>query len=229
MIKNLIILILATVGLCSCGKKSKSTIDNVVIDLEILDSTTNGNILMSLTNEPNQYIYTDTLYKFSTGNNIRIQNSFPKSGGTIEGPGYNVITGKNYAYAIFWTRVINESETALDLSINFPADSLSVFTSPGSYLKLFLPSDKMTADKQSLYDYGITELKSYLDINFNKRDMLKKTLQPNKEYLFYVAALSYRAEGKIRAGFVLKDQELFYSISIEPHGSGLIPCGRITF
>jgi len=47
----------------------------------------------------------------------------------------------------------------------------------------------MTIDKQSLYNYGITGLKSFLDTDFNKT-MLKRSINPKDEYLFYVVLLS---------------------------------------
>lgn len=199
----------------------------------------------------------ESKYTDSTGKSVIIQNSFPKGGGYIDGisgytdftgngvitqnsfsigredigrkRGYTDSTGKNYGYAIFWTRVINETATPLELTINFPADSFAIFPSPASYLKLFLPPDKMTLDKQSLYNYGITGLKSFLDTGFNKPTMLQKTINPNDECLFYIAALSYQAGGTSRAGLVLKGQDLFYRISIEPLGTALIPCGQIVF
>jgi hypothetical protein len=230
MSKRLIILILAITGFCSCGQSSKPPPDKVTIDLETVDSTKNDNRQTPLTYNPDTYIYTDTMYTFSTGKGVIIQNSFPKGGGDIDGiRGYTDSTGKNHAYAIFWTSVINEATIPLELKINFPAEPFTIFSSPDSYLKLFLPPDIMTLDKLSLYNYGITGLKSFLDTNFNKPTMLQKTINPNEECLFYIAALSYHAAGTPRAVIVLKEQDLFYRISVVPRGSALIPCGQIVF
>ncbi|MGH9927163.1 MAG: hypothetical protein ACRD5B_17500, partial [Nitrososphaeraceae archaeon] len=93
------------------------------------------------------YVHVDTEIKYSdpTGKGVIIQNSLPKSGGVAdEKSRYTDSTEKNYRYAIFWTRVINETATPLELTINFPADSFAILPSPGSYLKLFLPPDTMT-------------------------------------------------------------------------------------
>jgi len=127
-------------------------------------------------------------------------------------------TGKNFGYRIFWTRVINETATPLELTINFPADSFAILPSPDSYFKLFLPPDTMT-------------LKSFLDTGINKPTMLQRTINPKEACLFYIGALFYQGEGVARAGLVLKEQDLFYSIrGIAPQlDSALIPCGQIVF
>jgi hypothetical protein len=65
---------------------------------------------------------------------VIIQNSLPKGGP------YTDPTGKRFGYGIFWTRVINQTTSPLELTINFLGDSFAIFPEPGSYLKLFLPS-----------------------------------------------------------------------------------------
>lgn len=88
----------------------------------------------------------------------------------------------------------------------------------------------MTLDKESLYDYGSEFLKSLLDTGLNKPTALQRTINPKEEYFFYIGALSYKSGGMVRAGLVLKDQELFYRIGIIPHfDSALFPCGHIVF
>ncbi len=152
---------------------------------------------------------------------VIIQNSFPKGGLR-----YTDSTGKEFVYAIFWTRVMNETAIPLVLTINFPADSFAI-TSPHNYVKLFLPPDTMTLDKQSLFDYGLG-LKSFLDTGFNKPTMLHRTINPKEECVFYIAVLSHRGyNGSVRAGLILKEQNLFYRMNmLDP---ALIPCGKIVF
>ncbi|MBI2429560.1 MAG: hypothetical protein HYV29_12350 [Ignavibacteriales bacterium] len=86
----------------------------------------------------------------------------------------------------------------------------------------------MTLDKVPLGDYGLTNLQSFLDAGFNKPSMLQRTINSKEECLFYIAVLIYQARGTARAGLVLKEQDLFYRISIDPQ-SALIPCGQIVF
>lgn len=228
--KSLIVMILAITWLCSCGQRSKPTTSKVSIDSEILDSTKNNNKELSQNHDLERYIYTDTTYTSSTGKGITIQNSYPK-GGMIEPNGTQYIdsTGKRYSFRAFWTRIINETNTPLELNINCPADSFAIFTPPDSYLKLYLPTDTLTYDKLSSFNYGLTGLKSYLDANFKKASLLQKTINPNEEHIFYMVALSYQAGGFTRAALILKEQDLYYRISIAPHGSGTIPFGKIAF
>ena len=152
---------------------------------------------------------------------ITIQNSYPRGGSRYTDSG-----GKDFVYAIFWTRVVNETATPLELTINFPADSV-VITSSYNYFKLFLPPDTMTLGSQLVYDYGL-DLKSFLDTGFHKPTMLQRTINPKDESVFYVALLTYRPyNGAVRAGFILKEQNLFYRVNmIDP---ALIPCGKIVF
>jgi hypothetical protein len=171
---------------------------------------------------------------------VIIQNSFPK------GDGYTDSSGKIFGIAIFWTRIINETGNPLELTLNFSADSLAIPSSPDSYLKLFLPPDTMTLDKASLYGYGLTDLRSFLDTGLNKPTMLQRTINPKEEYLFYVGVLRYevfnqgpggpttrqaghhqKGGGATRTGLVFKEQGLFYRINLlDP---ALIPCGQIVF
>jgi hypothetical protein len=172
-------------------------------------------------------IDTETKYTRSNVKGVLIQNSYPKSAGDDEKCRYTDSTGKTYRYAIFWTRVVNETNTPLELAINFPA----ILRSPYSHVKLFLPTVPMTIDKESLYNYGITGLKSFEDADFNN-GILKKTINPKEESLLYIVLLSplYHVGGTLRTGLILKGKDLFYRISIAPQvDSALIPCGQIVF
>jgi hypothetical protein len=178
----------------------------------------------TLTYYPGTYIDTESRYTDSTGIVVIIQNSLPKGGS------YTDSTGKNFGYRIFWYRVINETSAPLELTINFPADSFAILSSP-DYLKVFLPSDTMTLDKETLYSYGATGLISFLDTGLTKPTMLQRTINPKEACLFYIGALFTQGYGAARAGLVLKEQDLFYRIrGIAPDlDSALIPCGQIVF
>lgn len=178
----------------------------------------------------------DTEFKYddSLNKGITIQNSYPKGGVAINGiSGYTDSSGKTHGFGIFWTRVINETATPLELTVNFPADSFAISQAPNSYFKLFLPPDTMTVDKVSLYNYGydITDIESFLDTNFDKPTMLQRTINPKEECLFYVIMLIHFPEqsGSIRAGLFLKEQDLFYRFTVNPLGSEIIPSGQIVF
>jgi len=229
MKRVLIISICSIVWLSSCQQKSKSRTGKVAVESDIKNTAHSNKRQPSQTHDLEKYIYTDTTYTLAKGKNITIQNSFPK-GGMIkpDGTQYSDLTGKLHGFASFWTRIINETDSPLELNINVPADSFPIFAPPDSYLKLFLPQEKFSVDKLSKFNYGLTEIKSYLDANFDNASILQKTINPNEEHIFYVITLSYEAAGTPRAGLILKEQDLYYKMSIAPNGSGIVPFGTIT-
>lgn len=230
MRKNLIILILATTGFFSFGQSDKSTPDTV-------DSTKNKG-QKTQTYIPNSFIESEFKYTDSAGKEVIIQNSGARGGGNIDGDrdpnavrGYDDSTGTHYGHGIFWTRIINETNSPLEFSINFPADSLSISPPPDNYLKLFLLPDAMRVDKLSSYNYGITGLRSFFDNNFDKPTGLQTKINPNEEYFFYVTTLIHMPDqrGPITAEVVLEEQNLFYKVSVTGIGTKLIPIGQLVF
>jgi hypothetical protein len=177
-----------------------------------------------------KWIDTEVMFTDSVGQSVMVYNSLPKGGGR-----YIDSDGKVYSYVIFWTRVINESATPVELAIKFSTDSLVIFPSPDSYIKILLPPDTMTLDKVPLGDYGLTNLKSFLDAGFNKPSMLQRTINPKEECLFYISVVFYQARGTTRAALVLKGQDHYFKITVDPDldsaliPSALIPCGQLVF
>ncbi len=163
--------------------------------------------------KPKEYklINTTKWYSETTYNGITIQNSFPK-GGPYTGPTKNNF---NYSYLVFFTRVLNETAAPLALTINFSADSIAIPNSSDTYVKLFLPPDTMTLDKENLFSYGVTALES-----FDNPTGFQRTINPHDESLFYVVAIFYQTrasarnqqKGGNRAEFVLEGQDLFYNM-----------------
>lgn len=86
-------------------------------------------------------IYTKYKYTDSKGASVIIENSFPKGGMRYTGP-----KGEEYVYAVFWTRIINETANPLELKIDFPVDSYEIPDFPGKYYKILIPSDTMTIE-----------------------------------------------------------------------------------
>ena len=164
-------------------------------------------------------------YSETANGGIIIQNSFPK-GGPYLGSTKEYF---NYSYLVFFTRVINVTGHQLELTVNFHADSIEIPNSADTFVKLFLPPDTMTLDKQSLFSYGITELES-----FDKSTSFEKKLNPQEDCLFYIVAIFYQTSagdwsqerGGNRAELILKDQDLFYRM---PPQIDALPCGHIKF
>ena len=206
---------MATTGLFSCKQVSKSTSDTVGI--ETLDSTKNVKSQKPSAKHNENNFYTKYEYTESNGAHLIIQNSFPKSGINYIDP-----NGKKYIYAVFWTQIINETVNPLELTIDFPLDSFEIPSSSGNYMKLLLPSDTMTLDKEPLYDYGLS-IKSFLDNNRHKSSSLKRTINPKESTAFYVVTVStHGVDGTLRTGLSLKGQNLFYRINDKE-----ILCGKI--
>ena len=161
-------------------------------------------------------------YSETTSNGITIQNSFPR-GGPYTGPSKNF----NYSHLVFFTRVVNETNTPVELLLNFSADSIAIPSSPDTFVKLFLPPDTMTIDKRSVFDYGVKPLK-----DFDKPTTFQRTINPGEDCLFNVVAIFYqtkptaqnRARGGNRAELVLNGKELFYKMA--PQIDWLY-CGKI--
>lgn len=208
MKKNILIFIIATTGLFSCKQSSKSTPETVEIET---------------VNSVRKYEYADSI-----GKRLIIHNSFPRGGGYIDP------NGKKYPYAVFYTQISNETINPIELKIDFPLDSFEFPLSSGVYIKLFIPSDTMTIDKEPLYDYGLS-IKSFLETGINKSYSLKRTINPKESTAFYVVMLSNKGvDGVLRTGLSLKDQNLFYKISAYKSIPGLplmdekkITCGSI--
>lgn len=164
-------------------------------------------------------------YSETVSNGVVIQNSFPK-GGPYTGP---IKKHYNYSYLVFFTRIFNETENPFELNVNFSADSIAIPNSPNTFIKLFLPPDTMTLDKQNLFSYGVTELES-----FDKSTRFQRIINPKEDCLFYVIAIFYQTtadaqnqqRGGNRAELVLKGQELFYRMSPQ---IDFLSCGHINF
>jgi hypothetical protein len=89
-------------------------------------------------------------------------------------------------------------------------------------MKLLVPSDTMTIDKEPMNDYGL-KIKYFLDNNRYKSSSLKRTIKPKSSTAFYVVPLSNRGvRGTLRTGFSLKGQNLFYSVNNKEILSGKI-------
>lgn len=214
--KLLITVTLLTIYLTATGQTSPTKKESWFrIDTSFAYNTSRQK---KLTNYSYEAIYTEIKYSDSKGKGIIIQNSLPR------GDRYVDPTGRISAYGIFWTRVINETDTPFELTINFPGDSFAIPTEPNSYLKVFLPPDTMTLNKESSYNYGVADLKSFLDTGLNKPTMLHRIINPKEQCIFYIGALPGAG---CRAGFVLKGQDVFYRINLIP--DILIPCGQIVF
>ena len=182
----------------SCGQSQTSS------PKETIKSDTKDIVTSTGSNEKH---HTKSEYIDSMGKRLIIQNSWSR------GIKYTDPNGKKENKVLFWTRITNETENPLELNIDFPVE-YEVPSLPGRYFKILLPSDTMTLDKEPLPDYGITDLKSFLDNNIHKPSSLKRTINPKESSGFYVAILfDSGVVGPFRTGLSIKGQNLFYKVT----------------
>lgn len=164
--------------------------------------------------------FVDTRYEYvdAIGKGIRIENSLPKGGMT-----YSNQNGDSYIYAVFWTRITNQSADPLKISIASPVDSVGLRSSPDNYFRLFLTNSKMSSSKEPLVNYGLdTEI---LDSILYRAPKWQVTIEPEGSAAFHVIALFSRGvKGVVRAGMYLEGQALFYEVN-----GNKTWCGRMNF
>jgi len=218
-------------GFMSCLEGDKSSNTTVKIDAEKEGSTNEVEPLLHTLDIVSQ-IDTEQKYTHSSGQEILIQNSFPKGGFLADSsiPGYYDPSGTRFGFGIFWSRVFNKSDEPIRLNLTLPADSIPTPDSADSYYKLFITPDEMTKDQLPLFSYGVTGLQSFLDSSFHKPTALNTIIEPHDECIFSVVMISHKLEhGAVRSGLILKEEKLFYRKSVHPYETRLIPCGEIVF
>jgi len=167
------------------------------------------------------WIDSEVKFTDSKGNLVKFIHSLPRGGGQV------FLKGKKYGYVVFWTRVINQSATPIELQVKFP--EVTYFKSPESYIHIVLPRETMNKEKVQLFDYGLTNLQSLVNDETNQLSMLQKKISPKEDYYFYQAVLIHiNVSGSARAKFEVKDKDLFYKISIGSDTT-FIPSGSLTF
>jgi hypothetical protein len=214
MKKNTLLLILVTFCLFSCNQNSKSTLEKI----EQSEKKSDKNV------------YTKYKCTNSEGGGITIENSLPKGGMK-----YTDVKGEIYNYVVFWTRIMNETDNALELNINFPLNSYEVPSLTGKYYEILIPSDTMTIEKSPLYLYGLSNFETFLNNNIHKESNLKRTINSKESTGFYVVmlCLSEGAHGTMRTELNLKEENLFYRVKVDGSNTNnkssdkQIRCGNI--
>jgi hypothetical protein len=164
--------------------------------------------------------YSKVAYPASTNEKTIISNSLPKGGGIVS------YKGTEYNYFIFWTNVLNESSSPLDLTIKFPI-SIS-FTSNESQVQVVFPKAQMSLDKLQAFDYGLTDISSLLNVETNQLKSTQKRILPSNNYLFYSVIFIHKTKWPVRAEYILEDKKLFYRITAGTDVV-MVPCGSLNF
>jgi hypothetical protein len=197
-----------TIGLFSCGQKNKSQ-NKITADIETLDSIKTTENQKPQADNRKRFIDTEYRYIDTIGKSLIIQNSLPKGGLEYTDP-----NGKRYVYAIFWTRIINETGNPVELAIDVPSTSFVRQDSPNNYFKIIVPKKKINFDNLSLLNFGIGDLGAILDDKLQKASSLQRTISPKNTSSFYVITLFNKGlEGPVRAGLSVKEGSLFYRLN----------------
>ena len=164
------------------------------------------------------WIDTEVNYSLANQKDLIFTHSLPKGGGLY------YLKGIKYSHVIFWTRIHNQTATPIKLQLTFP--DITYLQSPNAHVKILLPKDTMSYEKEQLFNYGLTNLESLLNDNSKQVKTLKKTIDPKKDYYFYIPVFMHEINGIARASIVLKGEKLFYKISIGKD-TAFIPCGSL--
>ncbi len=200
--KILKLLIVFTAGIASCGQIN--TPPQKVIDsgTETLDS-------VPPPDEINRYIHTEYSYFDSISSGLIIQNSFPKGGLK-----YTDSQGIEYVYAIFWTRIINDTDHPFDIFLEIPGTAFELPSATGNAVKIVLPAAKMRIDKVSLFDYGLTTSDFLINTNLPHLVSLQENIKPGeKKFIYFMTLFEKGLEGVVRAGLKIQGERLFYNIN----------------
>ncbi len=164
------------------------------------------------------WIDTEVKYSFANQKDVIFTHSLPKGGGQ-----YN-LKGIKYNHVVFWTRIYNQTSTRIKLQVTFP--DITYLQSPDAHIKILLPKDTMSHEKEQLFNYGLTGFEFLLNDNTRQVKTLIKTIDPKKDYYFYIPVFMHEINGSARASIVLKGEKLFYKISIGKD-TAFIPCGSL--
>ncbi|SNR43942.1 hypothetical protein SAMN04488009_1733 [Maribacter sedimenticola] len=218
MIKRLLITLLTTVLLFSCKQEHKNEFTPKSLANTTLTSTASNENKKIQLDSIAAWIDTTYLYTITKGKQIIVQNSLPKGGLT-----YTFSNGQKFVYGIFWSRIINTTETPFELSVKMPKTSIPQGTSFDNSLNVLLPNATMRIDKVPLFNYGLTDLAAALENTLQKPTLLKLTIPPKETNIFYVITLFKKGlNDKVRAGFFFKDNKAWYRVNDTE-----IPCGLV--
>lgn len=215
--KNTIYTALILIFIFSCGYERRHKPDEIKVNSELLlNSKKNDekNRLKKSSNSDN----IDTEYKYinEKGNSVIVENSYPR-GGQV----YTDSRGKRYIYAVFWTRITNNTTDTLKLTIAFLEDYY-LPSLPNRVFNLLIPTETFIKEKEAPTNYGLN-LERCLDKHLYEKNEFRKIIKPINSNGFYVVALFNKGvEGTLRTGLIIENDNLFYHVNNE-----LISCGKI--
>ena len=202
-----LLLTIATV-LCSCGKAGDSVPVVAPTEAEQTDAAVGMDSTRPSVATDSTLIHTKYVYIDSDGRLLTVENSYPKGGMT-----YTDREGGSHVYAVFWTRITNDTTSPFELALDFGDRVYALPSSPGRSFKLYFPDDAMIPAKEALYNYGL-DVESYLDNLYQRRSSTRRTIYPTSTDTFYVVVLFNRwVDGTMRTGLRIEDGRFVYDVN----------------
>ena len=180
-----------------------------------------------------QWTYSTHRYALDSGDSLLIQNSLPRGDRYLRPgpePGFPEEETIQYGAGIYWSRLKNESGKKIQLDLHYPADSFAISTVPIGYLFGLILPDTMDLRAVQDYNYGMDDLKAYLDSTLHKPTSKHLTLQPWEERTLLTSlVMRVPGGGVVRTEMLLQGGDLFYRVNIGENDPLLIPCGRVHY
>ena len=218
--------VLLSVGLTGCAQHEVDPSTKNILSLSSSNTNLGENYQGPGSLKFENHIHSEFEYADTSLENVIVQNGYPKGGGLIDADPQGI----TYGHAVFFTRVVNKTSKSMVLKLNFPADSLTIPTSPEEWFKVFVLPDPMSPDEGGEWSYGVTGLPEFLRPIFYRGTSLEKILKPGEEIIFNVALLSHITNhGVSRSALMIEQNELYYKLDLNPLKPIWIPCGEITF
>ena len=201
------------------SQERRTTTDKVSKELNETHTFIDTENLIQAEVSDQKNVDTKFVYADHHGQKLIIENSYPRGGLKYTDP-----MGIEYVYAVFWTRITNNTSDTLELIFEFHEDSYQLSSSPYRIFKLLIPSDTLTLKKEPLTNYGL-DLDKYLDSYLHIQNNLRRTIKPMDSSGFYVVALFNQGiSGTLRSGLKITDGKLSYRVN-----DMTIDCGEINW
>lgn len=202
----LILSILFVLFSCEGNKNSelKTISDNIQSEPLILNQVDSAHNFSKEEFIDSQFEYSDSI-----GNSLLVQNSFPKGGQKYTDP-----KGNRYVYAVFWTRISNQTSQNIRINLKFTTAAQVLSSSPEIRFNLILAPVSMSEDKIHQMNYGLSNIDFILDNTLGQFPEFDQKIQPNESEMFYVIVLTSQGiDGTIRSSLQLENQDLIYHIN----------------
>ena len=203
--------------LTSCGSKQPANTTEVPEETDTATQVEAPSAQDTPGNPTKQFVHSQYRYADFNSNLIIIENSYPKGGLKYTSP-----EGETYVYAVFWTRITNQTANPFELNLAFSEAPYELPGAPESSFQLFIPTETFAPEKTAWMNYGL-DLEKTMDNKRLTQRQLNRTITSGSSSSFYIIALFNKGvEGATRTGLSIKGQRLQYRLNDKN-----ISCGEV--